>query len=375
MDYKDSGVNTLLGDEVSRIFYNAAKVTWKNRKNMFGEIIDLYDDFSGIRAINVGLLPYDSLMGINFDGVGTKIEIAERISNHESIAFDLFAMVCDDAVIRGAEPVVLGSILDIRKIDSDISSTKYINQLAKGYINAAREANVAVVNGEVAEIGARVLGYGEFNYNWGAGVVWFVRKKNIITGYKIREGDKIIGLRETGFRSNGLSLVRKVFSSVYGDEWHKEVYNNKPLGELSLIPSKIYTRAVLNITGGFSYERIAEVHGISHITGGGIPGKLGRTLKPTRFGAYLDDLFEPCDLMKLCQEKGNITDEEAYRTWNMGQGMLIITPDYEKVLKSLDSYEIESKVVGEIIKDRQIIIKSKGIFSDGSKEIRFDLSR
>src|SRR3989344_6275503 len=96
----------------SKILYEAAKLTWKNRTGRLGEVVELFDDFSGLRAINVGGLPEDAYMNIGFDGVGTKIELAERIAKHDTVAHDLLAMVCDDAVVRGAEPVIVGSILD-----------------------------------------------------------------------------------------------------------------------------------------------------------------------------------------------------------------------------------------------------------------------
>ena len=108
--YKDSGVNIDLGDDASKVLYEAAKLTWKNRRGRLGEVVEIFEDFSGLRAINVGNLPLDTYMNINFDSIGTKIELSERIAKHDTVAYDLFAMVCDDAVVRGAEPVLVGSI-------------------------------------------------------------------------------------------------------------------------------------------------------------------------------------------------------------------------------------------------------------------------
>lgn len=180
--YADSGVNIELGDDASRVLYEAAKLTWENRKGKLGEVVELFEDFAGLRGVNVGGLPADAFMNLSFDGVGTKIEIAERRQRHDTVAFDLFAMVCDDAVVRGAEPVLVGSILDVRSLgekipEGEVSYIDFVKQLAAGYIAAAKAAGVAVVNGEVAELGTRVQGYGPFNYNWGAGVLWFARKE------------------------------------------------------------------------------------------------------------------------------------------------------------------------------------------------------
>src|SRR3990167_3047004 len=190
--YADAGVNIELGDDVFKILYNAAKQTWDNRKGKLGELIVPFNDFSGVRAIDVSGLPKGTLMNIGFDGVGTKMELAERINDHRTIAYDLFAMVCDDAQVR---------------------------QLAQGYIEAAKAANVAIVNGEVAELGSRVGGFGNFNYNWGAAIVWFANRDRLFTGREIRDEDRIVGLKESGFRSNGLSLVRRIMKEHYGDNW------------------------------------------------------------------------------------------------------------------------------------------------------------
>lgn len=365
MKYSDSGVDIRLGDDASKILYNAAKQTWENRKGQLGEVIVPFDDFSGVRAIDISNLPKGTLMNIGFDGVGTKIEIAERMGNHRTIAYDLFAMVCDDAVVRGAEPVLIGSILDVNSLgDKGESHIEQVRQLADGYIKAAKEANVAVVNGEVAELGNRVDGYGKFNYNWGASVVWFASKEKLFTGQEIEKGDSIVVLEEKGFRSNGLSLVRKILKNKYGDEWHNIELEDEKIGDLVLMPSRIYSRAVVHLHSGFSGEGCCKINGVVHITGGGIPGKLGRILKPKNLGAELDNLFEPCKIMKYCQKIGNVNDKEAYRTWNMGQGMAIITPEPRKVIKEIEKFNIKARIAGKIIDKKKINLKSKGFFSN-----------
>ena len=359
--YANSGVNIELGDDVSKILYNAAKETWKNRKGKLGELIVPFDDFSGVRAIDVSNLPQGTLMNIGFDGVGTKMELAERINDHSTIAYDLFAMVCDDAVVRGAEPVLIGSILDVNSLGKDGENyIEQVRQLAKGYIQAAKEANVVIVNGEVAELGNRVRGYGNFNYNWGAAVVWFTNKSKLFTGREIKVGDSIVSFKENGFRSNGLSLVRKTFQKIYGDDWHKKELNGNSLGRLALFPSKIYSKTIVESHGGINNPKKAEIHGVVHITGGGIPGKLRRVLKASGFGAELNNLFNPPGVMLHCQKVGNIDDREAYITWNMGNGMLVITTEPEKVIQIAKENGIEADVAGKITQDRRIKIYNRG---------------
>lgn len=371
--YRDSGVDVDLGNDASKVLYEAAKITWENRKGRLGELIVPFDDFSGVRAIDVSNLPEGTLMNIGFDGVGTKIELAERVADHRTIAHDLFAMVCDDAVVRGAEPVLIGSVLDVNSLKHGTGSRiDEIKQLAEGYIDAARAANVAIVNGEIAELGNRVGGFADFNYNWCASVVWFARRERMLTGREIREGDFIVGLKEEGFRSNGLSLVRKIMHDNHGGNcWHLyDEAGNFDDGKMAreiLTPSRIYSAAIVDMIGGYDPNRQprAEIHGIAHITGGGIPEKLGRLLKPSGFGAFIDNPIEPSRIMRYVQTLGKVRDAEAYRTWNMGPGMLALTPRPQAVMDVASEYGISSQVIGQVTREPGINIRSKGTEHEG----------
>ncbi len=365
--YKDSGVDIALGDEASQILYEAARQSWQNRKGKLGEIITPFDDFSGIRTIDVGGLPAGTILGLGFDGVGTKVEIAERLGKHDTIAYDLLAMVCDDAVVRGAEPVLTGSVLDVKTLGGDTGNyLSCIRQVAQGYVNAAREAGVAIINGELAELGQRISGFGQFNYNWSAAVIWFARRDRMFSGFEIQPGDTLVGFREEGFRSNGLSLVRRILSKEYGDDWHRQARGGQKFGDLVLRPSRIYTRALVTMIGGVQNEPQAALHGVAHITGGGVPSKLGRILKPRKLGARIDDPFEPPDFAIFCQKLGGVTDEEAYQTWNMGQGMIIATPEPARVISLASTFGIEAKVVGTVTAKPEIALTSRGAFKQGA---------
>jgi phosphoribosylformylglycinamidine cyclo-ligase len=338
--------------ETSKILYHAARETWKNREGHFGEVVSVFDDFSGLRAIDVSHLPSGTMLGGGSDGVGTKMEIAERMNDFRTIAYDLFAMVCDDAVVRGAEPVLLDSILDTNYlVGRNGFHINQIEQIAEGYVKAAREANVVVINGECAELGSRVGGYGEFNSNWGASVVWFANRDRLLSGKEIREGDYLVALEEKGFRSNGLSLVRKVLSEKLGDEWHNKKFEESTYGQRVLTPSQIYTKAVVEMFGGFDKRPKTEIHGVAHITGGGIPEKIGRMLRPSCLSARLDSLIYPSRIVKEVQRLGKISNEEAYKTWSMGNGMIIATPEPEKVRQIASEHEIYAKIVGQIVKE------------------------
>ena len=368
LNYASSGVDIETGDEASKILYEAAKKTWENRDGNIGEVIVPFDDFSGIRCVDVSNLPKGSFMSIGFDGVGTKVEIAQRMNRHDSIAFDLLAMVCDDAIVRGAEPVLVGSVLDVNSLGK--GNIKMLKELAKGYVEAAKDANVAIVNGELAELGSAVGGHGNFKYSWSSALIWFGRKDKLFTGKEVCVGDHIVAFRENGFRSNGLSLVRKILESVHGSEWHDFELDGEKLGDLVLVPSKIYSRAVVSMHGGFKTKGSCKINGVSHITGGGVPGKLGRVLRASGFGADLDNLFEPCKIMKYCQKVGNVDAKEAYRTWNMGQGLLVISPEPEKVILEAKKFGIDAQICGKVVKKKGIRILSRGV--GGEKELIFE---
>lgn len=371
--YKESGVDIDLGDRCSKIMYEAARRTWENRKGLLGEVLARFDDFSGLRYIDMSGLK-DVGMNLNLDGVGTKMEIAERLSTwtndysyHQGIAFDLFAMVCDDAVVRGAEPVLVGSILDVNQLHVDL-----IENLAQGMVDAAKEARVAVVNGEIAELGDRISGYGEYNYNWGAVVVWMAGTDKLISGQTIKPGDAIVSLQENGFRSNGLSLFRKIMLECYGENWHEKDFKGENIAKLALTPSRIYSSLVIDIIGGYDKEAKAEAKAVAHITGGGIPGKLGRVLKPSGFGADIADPFDLPALLLHCQELGHVDDQEAYRTWNMGNGMMIITNQPKEIIQISKDHSINAKIAGKVTQKPGIRIKSKGQFSNTTPELTFE---
>lgn len=365
--YKAAGVDLELGSDVSKMLYEASKRTWPNRAGEFGEPELLTDSFSGRRVISLDRLPQipGLVMYMGDDGVGTKVEVSERMRDHSDVANDLLAMVCDDAVVCGAEPVLVTTTLDVNKLDDSPETRRAIRQLAGGYVRAATLAGVAVINGEVAELGDRVNGWGNFNYNWSATVSWFAHRSRILDGSKIEAGDFLVGLEEYGFRSNGLSLVRKTLEETFGPNWHEEPHPEYEgrLGESVRTPSQIYSKLVVALNGGYDLDRepLADIHGVAHITGGGIPEKLKRMLEGTRCGADIFDPYTPSEDMDLVQALSGIRDEEAYRVWNMGQGMIIATPEPEKVIHEARNYNIGAKVVGIVTDEPVITIASKGL--------------
>lgn len=369
-------VNIELGDDTSRMLYEASKLTHANRP---GLVREAHESFSGFRSIPLsyfdGKDPENIEINLGFDGVGTKVEIAERIDDHRPVAHDLFAMVCDDAVVRGAEPLAIGTILDVRQLDDTEHTREALKQLAYGYIAAASFAKVAIVNGEVAELGNRVGGYGEFNYNWGAAVLWAAHRDRILTGHQIQPGDKLVGFQEQGFRSNGITDVRKAMLEAYGDNWHNKIdlsVGSMVLGRLVQAPSIIFSGLMSDITGGYDItkEPLAKVTGVAHITGGGQPSKLGRMLEPSGLGVEIaNPNFPPAVMLKM-QEIRGFSDRTAYGKWHMGPGMVVATPEPNKVLAAAEKRGFEAKEIGVVTEKPGIRIYNMGAGSD-SKWLEF----
>jgi len=331
--YKDAGVDIEQGDKCSAIAYQAAKNTFKGRQGLIGQAVVDDGGFAGV--LDMG----DFYLVQNDDGVGTKILIAEMIDKYDGLGFDLLAMVADDAICIGAETISMTNTLDVDKVEEN-----KIAALMKGLEKAALEQKVVIPGGEIAELSTMVNGY-----VWNATAVGIVEKHKLITGENIAVGDKIIGLKSAGLRSNGFSLVRHILGEKLGADWAKEKYNEKMTwGEATLTPSKIYSAALLDVHGRYKEKAKAEMKGIVHVTGGGIVGNMKRVLKTSGLGAKLDNLPKAHEIMLKLMKMGNVSEEEAYKTWNMGIGMIVISNDVDKILEICGKYGIEGGVIGVV---------------------------
>ena len=299
------------------------------------------------------------------DGVGTKMDAAIQADRFETLGEDLLAMVIDDAICIGAEVVAVTNTIDVNKVDP-----VQIEKMMQGLKDACLQQKVTVAGGEIAELGESVK-----DMVWNATAVGIVEKDKMITGKKIQVGDKIITLKSNLFRSNGFTLIRYILKNKFGENWHLEKYDEeKTWGEVVMTPSKLYQSAVLELVGRFGAERKVDMHGIAHITGGGISGNLNRILKVNHLGADLNDLWEPQDPMLRLQEFGDVDDKEAYKTWNMGNGMMLVVPpeEVEKSLEILAQNDIEAKVCGDVIEEPKIKIKNLGFFQKDT-QFEYDL--
>lgn len=263
---------------------------------------------------------------ITADGIGTKVEIAERMRRYDTLGYDLLAMVVDDLAALGAEPCVVSNVLDVSVLDHVI-----VDELFRGLHDAAKLAGIAVVGGEIAELGSKVAGFGEsMHFAWSATCLGSLPEGwHPIDGSSIAVGHAIVAVREHGFRSNGFSTLRRELERHFGPDWHEAPCvpvgggpSSGSWGEMLLTPSLICAPLVVALR-----QAGVPLSGIAHITGGGIPSKLGRVLRTTGLGACLSHLLPAPEPMQAFVALAGLDPECAYHTFHMGPAMLFVLPD------------------------------------------------
>ncbi len=335
-NYASAGVNIEAGDAASRSAYKNAKSTFPSREGLIGQPFALEGGFSG--ALDMG----DYLLIQNDDGVGTKLEIAERTGIYDTLGEDLVCMVADDAICVGAETISITNTFDVPQVDPAA-----IESLTTGLAKACQAEKIVIPGGEIAELGNALN-----RMVWNATAVGVVKKEQFITGKTIKPGQAIIGLKGRVIRSNGTSLARKICESEFGDNWHTAPFSDtQTWGEVLLTPSKIFHRLLLDtVIGDFQTESQFKVHGIAHITGGGVPGNLPRIL-PEGIGAELPHLHAPHEAVKQLQSLGNVDESECYRTWHCGSAMMLVCDNdqAEDICKAINQQdeEVEAQVIGQ----------------------------
>ena len=263
------------------------------------------------------------------DGVGTKLKVALDSKKYDSIGIDCFAMCANDILCHGAKPLFFLDYLACGKLDSEIAA-----EIVMGMVKACKDNECALIGGETAEKKGM---YQPGDYDVAGFCVGIVEKDQVITGEKIKKGDKIIALPSSGFHSNGFSLVRKIFTDF------NEEFEGKPLYETLLVPTRLYFNPIHKLL-----EEM-KICGIAHITGGGLIENVPRII-PDNLCAKIDTskIKIPTIMLEL-EKRGNIDRMEMYGTFNMGVGMVVIidAKHSEKVMDLLeDAYEIGEIVEG-----------------------------
>ncbi len=235
------------------------------------------------------------------DGVGTKTLVAEACHKYDTVGIDCVAMNVNDIICLGAEPIALVNYLALERAKPEL-----VKEIMRGLSRGAREAGVAIVAGETAIMPDLIRGF-----DLAATGVGIVRKDRIITGETTRPGDVILGLRSSGIHSNGLTLARKLLL--------RRGKNSNIAREL-LRPTRIYVKPILRLLSSG-----LEIHALAHITGGAY-SKLKRIGQRANVGFRLNTFPNPTLIFKRIQARGNVSDREMFRTFNMGIGFLVICP-------------------------------------------------
>jgi len=244
------------------------------------------------------------------DGVGTKLKLALALDRHDTLGIDLVAMCVNDILVAGAEPLLFLDYYATSHLDLEVA-TSVVAGIARG----CELAGCALCGGETAEMPGM---YAQGDYDLAGFCVGIVEKDQLLTPERVRPGDALIGLASSGAHANGYSLIRKVIEVAGADL--TEPLSTSTLGELLLAPTRIYVKPLLALI------REVPVHGMAHITGGGLPENLPRML-PQGVQACINlDAWQRPALFDWLQSYGTITTSEMLRTFNCGIGMVVCTP-------------------------------------------------
>ncbi|RKN24210.1 phosphoribosylformylglycinamidine cyclo-ligase [Micromonospora musae] len=331
--YADAGVSIEAGDRAVELL--KSKVRQTRRPEVLGDL----GGFAGLFRLDTKKYK-NPILASSTDGVGTKLVIAQQMDIHDTVGIDLVAMVVDDLVACGAEPLFLLDYIATGEVVPD-----KVAEIGAGIADGCRYAGCALLGGETAEHPG-VLRPDEYDISaTGVGVV---EESEILSPERVEVGDVVIAMRSSGLHSNGYSLVRHVLLGagrmrldVVIDDFGRQ----RTLGEELLTPTKIYAQDCLKLIAE------AEVRAFAHVTGGGIPGNLVRILPENVDAVVNRSTWRPQPIFDLVQSKGRIEDPEMEATFNMGVGMFAIVSaeDADRALATLTGRGVEAWQAGEII--------------------------
>jgi phosphoribosylformylglycinamidine cyclo-ligase len=305
--YSEAGVDIDASEKATEALI--AQIKGVNRKGD-GEAIKLDNGFAGL--VKLG----DGALAMCTDGVGSKLLLAEEMDSIHTVGIDCVAMNTNDLICVGAEPLSFVDYVALDKPDEELMA-----KIGKGLAEGCKQSNCTLSGGETAILPELVHGFDIAGTSVG-----YVKQNEIIDGTRISDGDTLIGLKSSGPHSNGYTLIRKLFD---GD---------KELGKKLVEPTRIYVKEVMSLI------KQVNVHGIAHITGGGLDN-ISRI--NNNFQYVIDNPLPVLSVFDWLQEKGNIEDKEMYRTFNMGMGMVIIVnkDDAEKSVSILGEH---AQIIGSV---------------------------
>jgi len=342
--YKDAGVDIEKGAEFADSIYELMKRTFDAR------VLELRGGFAGLFSMD-----FDSrlwrrnykkpVLVSSTDSVGTKVKVAFMTGRHDTIGIDLVAMCANDILVLGAEPLFFLDYLGTGALDKD---TLY--NVVKGVSHGCRLADCALIGGETAEMPGI---YQPGEYDAAGFVVGVVERRKMIKGNKIEPGDGLIGLKSSGLHSNGYSLVRKLFfdeAKMKPDDSLSEFGIERSVADELLEPTRIYVRSVRAALSQYKVKQ--TVHGMAHITGGGLPDNVGRILPKGCAAEIRTKRWERPKIFDAVQKLSKLPDEEMYRTFNMGIGFVLIAAPYyeESIMRTLRKRGEDPVLMGRIVK-------------------------
>ena len=328
--YENAGVNLEAGYEVvRRIKSHVASTARPGSMGGIGSFGGMFD----LASLGVK----EPVLVSGTDGVGTKLKIAFAMDKHDTVGIDAVAMCVNDVLAQGAEPLFF---LDYVAVGHNEPAK--VEAIVSGVAEGCRQAGCALVGGETAEMPGMYEG-GEYDIaGFTTGVV---EKSRLIDGSKVKVGDVLVGIASTGVHSNGFSLVRKIVADA-GLEYTDEIpeFGGRRLGDVLLTPTRIYVKQVLDVI------RNCDVHGISHITGGGFDENIPRVLSEGQGLEITEGSWEILPVFKMLEKWGNIPHREMFNIFNMGIGMVVVldASEADKAIGILASHGEKASVIGKV---------------------------
>ena len=343
--YKDAGVDTTEGARA----VDAIKACVATTKRP--EVIGGLGGFGGLFSAAKLKDMVDPVLVSGTDGVGTKLRLAQLFDRHETVGIDLVAMCVNDLLASGAEPLFFLDYIAIGHIEAE-----HVAQIVGGIAEGCRQAGCALVGGEMAEHPGVMA---KDDYDLAGFCVGVVDRPKMILPEMVQEGDAILGIASSGLHSNGYSLARRVLIDESADLSQytapQDRFGGESLVDAMLKPTRIYVKPILGLL-----EAGLPVHGVAHITGGGITENLNRVL-PENLDAEVEwGTWDVPPVVQAAVEAANLSDIEAYRTFNMGVGMCVVCdPDaVDDIAESLTAAGETVFPVGRIVKGTgQVIYK------------------
>jgi phosphoribosylformylglycinamidine cyclo-ligase len=331
MDYRDAGVDVEAGRAFVDQIRNLVHSTFRT------EVLGGLGGFGGCFQLPTGYK--EPVLVSGTDGVGTKLKIAQILNRHDTVGIDLVAMCVNDVLTSGAEPLFFLDYVATGKLDKE-----QLTQVVAGIATGCKLAGAALLGGETAEMpGFYQVG----EYDLAGFSVGIVEKSKMLDGSQMQVGDVAIGLASAGIHSNGVSLVRKIVSDG-GFTWDHtpEILNGESLGNAFLKPTRIYVKSVLA-----ALKKGLQVHGMAHITGGGLPENLPRCLGTDQAIKINPGSWNIPPIFQWLAEAGSVGAEAMYNTFNMGVGFVLILPpqEAERAINHFQSQDIPAFTIGEIV--------------------------